>query len=158
MSQPIVVCLWFDGNGEEAANFYVSVFPDSKIVSVSRYPEGAPYEPGSVMTVEFELAGRPFMVLNGGPEYSFSPAISLSIECRDQREVDTYWQRLSDGGREVACGWVEDKYGLSWQVVPALLPRLLKDENRNKAAAVMQAMMQMVKLDIAKLQAAYDAA
>jgi predicted 3-demethylubiquinone-9 3-methyltransferase (glyoxalase superfamily) len=157
VSQPIAVCLWFDGNGEEAANFYVSVFPDSKIVSASRYPEGSPYEPGSVMTVEFELAGRPFMVLNGGPEYTFSPAISLSIECRDQREVDTYWQRLSDGGREVQCGWVEDKYGLSWQVVPSLLPRLLRDENRKKAAAVMQAMMHMVKLDVAKLQAAYDA-
>lgn len=157
VSGQIEVCLWFDGNGEEAANFYVSLFPDSKIVSVSRYPEGSPNEPGSVMTVEFELAGRPFMVLNGGPEYTFSPAISLSIECDDQREVDRYWQGLSDGGREVQCGWVEDKYGVSWQVVPAMLMRLLKDENKQKAAAVMQAMMQMIKLDVAKLQAAYDA-
>ncbi len=158
MTGAIVTCLWFDGVGEEAANFYASVFPNSKIVSVSRYPEGSPYQPGSVMTVEFELDGRPFVALNGGPQYSFSPAISLWIDCKDQAEVDRYWARLSEGGHEVQCGWLQDKYGLSWQVVPSLLPRLLKDENSRKAAAVMQAMLAMVKLDVATLQAAYDAA
>jgi len=158
MTGAVVTCLWFDGVGEKAANFYVSVFPNSKIVSVSRYPEGSPYQPGSVMTVEFELDGRPFVALNGGPQYSFSPAISLWIDCKDQAEVDRYWARLSEGGHEVQCGWLQDKYGLSWQVVPSLLPRLLKDENRKKAAAVMQAMLAMVKLDVATLQAAYDAA
>jgi predicted 3-demethylubiquinone-9 3-methyltransferase (glyoxalase superfamily) len=158
MTGAIATCLWFDGAGEEAANFYVSTLPNSKIVSVSRYPEGSPYTTGSVMTVEFELDGRTFIALNGGPEYSFTPAISLSIDCKGQAEVDRYWARLSEGGREIQCGWLQDKYGLSWQVIPSLLPRLLKDGNRKKAAAVMQAMLQMVKLDVATLQAAYDAA
>jgi predicted 3-demethylubiquinone-9 3-methyltransferase (glyoxalase superfamily) len=157
VSGQIAVCLSFDENGEEAANFYVSLFPNSKIISVSRYPDIPGFEAGSVMTVDFELAGRPFIALNGGPT-GFSQAISLSIDCADQSEVDTYWQRLSEGGREVQCGWVVDKYGVSWQVVPSMLLRLIKDENKQKAAAVMQAMMKMVKLDIATLQAAYDAA
>lgn len=158
MSRTITPFLWFDGQAEEAANFYVSVFPNSRVVNVSRYPEHSPGEPGSVMTVEFELDGDPFIALNGGPEYTFTPAVSFSIECTTQEEVDRYWDRLTEGGTPVQCGWLADKYGLSWQVVPTILPKLLKDENEAKSDAVMQAMLKMVKIDIAALQAAYDAA
>ncbi len=150
--------LWFDGKAEEAANFYVSVFENAKILNVSRYPENSPGPAGSVMTVEFELGGREFIALNGGPEYTFTPAISFSIDCKTQAEVDHYWERLSEGGEQIQCGWLQDKYGLSWQVVPTILPELLKDENEAKADAVMQAMLKMVKLDIAELQAAHDRA
>lgn len=159
MSGKITPFLWFDGQAEDAANFYVSVFRDnSRIVSVSRYPENSPGEPGSVMTVEFELGGDTFIALNGGPEYQFTPAVSFSIECKNQEEVDWYWSRLTEGGREVQCGWLQDKYGLSWQVVPTLLPELLKSDDEKKADAVMQAMLKMVKLDIKTLQEAYDRA
>ena len=150
--------LWFDGKAEEAANFYVSVFDNAKILSASRYGEDTPGEPGTVMTVEFELDGQAFIALNGGPEYTFTPAVSFSIDCKTQAEVDHYWDRLSDGGKPIQCGWLQDKYGLSWQVVPSILPELLKDENDAKSDAVMQAMLKMVKLDIAELQAAYDKA
>ena len=158
MSDKITPFLWFDGKAEEAANFYVSVFDDAKIHSVSRYSEGSPGEPGTVMTVEFELNGLRFVALNGGPEYSFTPAVSFSIDCKTQAEVDHYWDRLTEGGRPIQCGWLQDKYGLSWQVVPSILPELLKDEDDNKSDAVMQAMLKMVKLDIPTLQEAYDRA
>jgi predicted 3-demethylubiquinone-9 3-methyltransferase (glyoxalase superfamily) len=125
--------LWFDGRAEEAANFYVAVFPNSKIVSIARYPEDSPGPAGSVMTVEFELDGQRFIALNGGPEYTFTPAVSFSIDCASQADVDHYWDRLVEGGRPVQCGWLQDKYGLSWQVVPRILPRLLKDENDAKS-------------------------
>lgn len=150
--------LWFDGKAEEAANFYVSVFDNAKISSVSRYGEDTPGDPGTVMTVEFELDGQEFIALNGGPEYTFTPAVSFSIDCKTQAEVDHYWDRLSEGGKQIQCGWLQDKYGLSWQVVPSILPELLKDENDDKSDAVMQAMLKMVKLDIAELQEAYDRA
>jgi predicted 3-demethylubiquinone-9 3-methyltransferase (glyoxalase superfamily) len=150
--------LWFDGKAEEAANHYVSIFENAKILSVSRYPEGSPGEAGTVMTVSFELEGQEFIALNGGPEYSFTPAISFSIDCKTQAEVDRFWDRLSEGGRPGRCGWLEDKYGVSWQVVPSLLPELLQDENDEKSDAVMQAMLQMTKLDMGVLQEAYDRA
>jgi predicted 3-demethylubiquinone-9 3-methyltransferase (glyoxalase superfamily) len=158
MNERIAPFLWFDGRAREAAEFYVSVFPNSRITSGLRNTESAPGDTGEVLTVEFELDGLRFIALNGGPEYRFTPAVSFSIDCKDQAEVDYYWERLTDGGRPVQCGWLEDKFGLSWQVVPEALPRLLKDDNEAKADAVMQAMMQMVKLDVAVLQAAYDAA
>lgn len=158
MSDKITPFLWFDGRAEEAAKFYCSIFPNSKITGGVDNTDSAPGETGEVLTVQFELDGLPFIALNGGPDYKFTAAISFSIDCKDQAEVDYYWERLSAGGREVACGWVEDKFGLSWQVVPSIMPQLLGDENRKKADAVMQAMMSMVKLDIAALQAAYDAA
>lgn len=158
MSDRITPFLWFDGRAEEAVNFYVSVFKNAKITNVTRNTESAPGETGEVLVITFELDGRPFMALNGGPEYTFTPAVSFSIDCADQAEVDYYWERLSEGGREVACGWVEDKFGLSWQVVPSVLPELLRSNDFKKADAAMQAMMGMVKLDVAALQAAYDAA
>lgn len=158
MSERITPFLWFDGQAEEAANFYVSVFKNAKIHDVTRNTEAAPGETGAVLLVEFELDGQRFMALNGGPEFHFTPAVSFSIDCKDQDEVDYYWDRLTDGGREVQCGWLEDKFGLSWQVVPSVLPELLGSDDRKKADAAMQAMMEMVKLDVAKLQAAYDAA
>jgi predicted 3-demethylubiquinone-9 3-methyltransferase (glyoxalase superfamily) len=150
--------LWFDGRAEEAAKFYCSIFPNSKIVGGADNTEASPGETGSVLTVQFELDGLPFVALNGGPEYTFTPAVSFSIDCKDQAEVDYYWERLTAGGREVQCGWLEDRFGLSWQVVPSILPELLQDDDEAKADAVMQAMMKMVKLDVAALQAAYDAA
>jgi predicted 3-demethylubiquinone-9 3-methyltransferase (glyoxalase superfamily) len=150
--------LWFDGKAEEAANFYVSVFENAKITNVSRYPEDSPGEAGTVMTIEFELDGQEFVGLNGGPVYTFTPAVSFSIDCGSQAEVDHYWDRLSEGGVTSQCGWLQDKFGLSWQVVPSLLPELLGDDDEAKSEAVMQAMLKMTKLDCAKLQAAYDQA
>lgn len=150
--------LWFDGKAEEAANFYVSIFANAKILNVSRYPEDSPGAAGTVMTVSFELEGQEFIALNGGPEYSFTPAVSFSIDCKTQAEVDHFWERLSEGGRPGQCGWLEDKYGLSWQVVPSLLPELLQDDSDEKSEAVMQAMLQMTKLDLNVLQQAYDRA
>lgn len=158
MSDKITPFLWFDGQAEEAVNFYVSVFKNAKIHHVTRNTEAAPGETGAVLLIEFELDGQRFMALNGGPDFKFTPAVSFSIDCKDQAEVDYYWSRLTEGGREVQCGWLEDKYGLSWQVVPSVLPELLGSDDRKKADAAMAAMMNMVKLDIAKLQAAYDAA
>ena len=158
MSERITPFLWFDGQAEEAVNFYVSVFENAKIHHVMRNTEASPGETGAVLVMEFELDGQRFMALNGGPEYKFTPAVSFSIDCKDQAEVDYYWSRLTEGGREVQCGWLEDKFGLSWQVVPSVLPELLGSDDRKKADAAMQAMMEMVKLDIAELQAAYDAA
>jgi predicted 3-demethylubiquinone-9 3-methyltransferase (glyoxalase superfamily) len=147
--------LWFDGQAEEAANFYVSIFDNAKILSVTRYPENTPGPAGTVMTVSFELDGQEFVALNGGPEFAFTPAVSFVIDCKTQQEVDTFWNRLSEGGKPSQCGWLQDKYGLSWQVVPAVLLELLGDDDKAKSDAVMQAMLTMTKLDIAALQQAY---
>jgi predicted 3-demethylubiquinone-9 3-methyltransferase (glyoxalase superfamily) len=159
-AQKITPCLWFDTEAEEAANFYVSVFKDSKISNVNRYGKeghdkhGKPA--GSVMTVEFEIEGQKFMGLNGGPQFKFDEAVSFQIHCASQEEVDYYWSRLTAGGREVACGWLKDKFGLSWQVVPTQLLEMLRDRDRAKAERVTKAFMQMKKFDIAKLRRAFD--
>jgi predicted 3-demethylubiquinone-9 3-methyltransferase (glyoxalase superfamily) len=148
-------CLWFDGKAEEAANFYVSLFPDSKINRIMRHTDAGPGPKGSVLLVEFTLAGNTYQGLNGGPQHPFTEAISLSVDCKDQAEVDKYWDALlKDGGRPVACSWLKDKYGLSWQIVPRRLIDLLNDSDEAKAARVMQAMMQMVKIDVAAIEKA----
>jgi predicted 3-demethylubiquinone-9 3-methyltransferase (glyoxalase superfamily) len=146
--------LWFDTQGEEAAEFYVSVFPNSKITNVTHYGEAGPREAGTVMTVEFELDGQPFVAINGGPDFTFSPAISLQIDCADQAEVDHYWDKLLDGGQPVQCGWLTDRYGLSWQVVPVRLNELINDPDSGRAQRAMTAMLGQVKLDIAAIEAA----
>jgi predicted 3-demethylubiquinone-9 3-methyltransferase (glyoxalase superfamily) len=158
MGQKITPFLWFDGQAEDAAKFYVSVFKDAELLDVSRYGEGAPFPAGTALVASFRLGELTFSALNGGPHYSFSEAISFSIDCADQEEVDYYWEKLSEGGSEGPCGWLKDQYGLSWQVVPRILPELLQGDDPAKAGAAMQAMMQMSKLDVARLQAAYDAA
>ena len=149
-------CLWFDGKAEEAMNFYTSIFKNSKKGAVSRYGEGAPLPKGTVMTASFELLGHEFMALNGGPQFTFTPAISLMVACDSQQELDEYWEKLSSGGETVQCGWLKDKYGLSWQIVPAILPELISEKDPARSQRVMQAVMQMVKLDIQKLKQAYD--
>jgi predicted 3-demethylubiquinone-9 3-methyltransferase (glyoxalase superfamily) len=150
----LTACLWFDTEGEEAARFYTSVFPNSRIKSISHYGEAGPREAGSVMTVEFELDGQPFLALNGGPEFTFSEAISYQVSCENQEEVDRYWTTLSGGGEEGPCGWLKDRFGLSWQIVPTALPRLLSDPDREKAQRVMAAMLQMKKIEIDELERA----
>lgn len=154
--QKITPFLWFDGRAEEAANFYTSVFKNSKIGTVSRYGEGGPGPKGSVMSATFQLEGQEFIALNGGPHYSFTPAISFFIHCETQEEVDHYWDKLSDGGRTVQCGWLQDKFGLSWQVIPTILFKLLNDKDPAKSKRVMQAMLKMIKLDIQGLKDAYE--
>jgi predicted 3-demethylubiquinone-9 3-methyltransferase (glyoxalase superfamily) len=154
----ITPCLWFDGQGEDAASFYVSVFPNSRIARVSRYGEAGPGPVGSVMTVEFELDGRPFVALNGGPHSTFNEAVSFQITCADQDEVDYYWSKLGESGEEGPCGWLKDRHGLSWQVVPAALQRLAADPDPGKSQAVITAMLGMKKLVVSELQAAYDGA
>ena len=155
----ITPCLWFDGNGLEAAEHYVSVIPDSRITDVSYYGPEQPGEQGAVMTVAFELAGRPFTALNGGPAYKFSEAVSLQVNARDQDEVDRYFEQLTAGGGEVGpCGWVKDRFGLSWQVVPDALVELIGDPNPLRANAAVQAMLGMHKIDIQALRDAADAA
>ena len=150
--------LWFDTQAEDAAEFYVSVFPNSKITSVSRYGEGGPGPAGSAMTVGFELDGKAFTGLNGGPHFQFTEAVSFVVHCADQAEVDRYWDALlADGGQASQCGWLKDKYGLSWQIVPDIFLELIADPDKAKAGRAMAAMMQMVKLDIAKLKAAAEA-
>jgi len=148
--------LWFDKEAEEAANFYVSVFPSSKLGRIARYGEAGPGEPGAVMTVEFELNGLRFVALNGGPQYKFTEAVSFFINCETQEEVDNYWEKLSEGGEEGPCGWLKDRYGLSWQVVPTVLLELLNDPDQEKAQRVMSAMLQMRKIEIGPLQRAYE--
>jgi predicted 3-demethylubiquinone-9 3-methyltransferase (glyoxalase superfamily) len=151
--------LWFENQAEEAASFYVSVFKNSRILDVSRFPEGAPGEPGSVMVVSFELDGEQFDALNGGPQFSFSEAISFEIHCEDQAEVDEYWSRLTaDGGQESQCGWCKDKFGVSWQVIPKRLGELMSDPDPARAGRAMQAMLQMGKIDVATLEQAADGA
>jgi predicted 3-demethylubiquinone-9 3-methyltransferase (glyoxalase superfamily) len=156
--QKITPFLWFDHQAEEAAKFYTSIFPDSKIVKVARFTEAGPGPAGSAMTVEFQLAGQLFVGLNGGPHFKFTEAISFVVNCQTQQEVDAYWVKLSAGGTEVQCGWLKDKFGLSWQIVPSVLPKFLGDPDRQKANRVMKAMMNMKKIEIAGLQRAYDEA
>ncbi len=153
--QKIVTFLWFDDQAEEAANHYVSIFPDSRILGVSRYGDAGPRPKGTVMVVKFELAGQQFEALNGGPEFAFTEAVSLHVNCETQEEVDTLWEKLSDGGEKGPCGWLKDRYGLSWQIVPTVLEKLLQDPDAEKANRAMQAMLQMGKLDIAALRRAY---
>jgi predicted 3-demethylubiquinone-9 3-methyltransferase (glyoxalase superfamily) len=150
----IVPCLWFDDQAEEAANFYTSLFPDSNVLSVARYTDAGPGAAGQAMTVSFQLLGNEYLALNGGPVFSFNEAISFQVFCSNQEEVDRYWAALCEGGRESDCGWVKDRFGLSWQVVPEVLPELLGGEDRERAARVMSVMMQMRKLDIAALLSA----
>jgi predicted 3-demethylubiquinone-9 3-methyltransferase (glyoxalase superfamily) len=154
--QKIKPFLWFDTQAEEAANFYVSIFKNSKILGVSRYGDAGPGPKGSAMTVSFELDGQEFTGLNGGPLYKFTEAISFTVICKTQEEVDDFWKKLTEGGQEVACGWLKDKYGLCWQITPEILPKLLSDPDPQKAGRVMQAMMKMKKIDIPALQRAYD--
>ena len=156
MQPKIIPNLWFDTEAEDAAQFYTSVFPESRIIGVTRYGEAGPREAGSVMTVEWELEGQRFVGINGGPEFKFDEAVSFQILCDDQDEVDYYWEKLTDGGAEVQCGWLRDRFGLAWQVVPRILPELAADEDPERARRVIEAMLGMQKLDIAALQAAAD--
>ena len=146
--------LWFDKEAEEAANFYVSVFPNSKLGTIARYGEAGPREAGMVMTVDFELNGQGFVALNGGPDFKFTEAVSFAISCETQDEVDRYWAKLSEGGEEGPCGWLKDRYGLSWQIIPSALPRLLGDPDPERSQRVMAAMMTMKKIDIGALEKA----
>jgi predicted 3-demethylubiquinone-9 3-methyltransferase (glyoxalase superfamily) len=152
--QKLTPCLWFDTEGEDAATFYTSVFPNSRIVSTAYYGSAGPRPEGTVMTVEFELDGLRFVALNGGPDFTFSEAISFQVDCGTQEEVDEYWSKLSEGGEEGPCGWLKDKFGLSWQIVPNVLPRLLGDPDKEKAQRVMAAMLKMRKIQIDELEAA----
>ena len=154
--QKITPFLWFDGNAEEAMNFYTSIFKNAKVGNVSRYGEAGPGPAGSVLTASFELEGLQFTALNGGPHYKFSEAVSFHVACESQEEVDYFWDGLGAGGRIQQCGWLKDKFGVSWQIVPTALPRLLGNPDRAKASRVMQAMLQMNKLDIATLHAAHE--
>jgi len=156
--QKITPFLWFDGNAEEAVNFYTSIFPKSKIVSVSRHGDAGPGPKGTVMVMTFELEGQQFMALNGGPQFKFTPAISLLVRCKTQAEVDRYWDQLSAGGQTIECGWLQDKFGVSWQIVPTVLFEMMTDKDPKKADRVMSAMMEMKKLDIAGLKRAYEGA
>ena len=154
--QKITPFLWFDNQAEEAMNFYTSIFKHSKILNVSRYGDTGPGVEGSVMTATFQLNGQEFMVLNGGPTFKFNEAISFLVKCETQEEVDYFWEKLSEGGEEVQCGWLKDKYGISWQIVPTILGELLQDKDAEKARRVMEAMLKMVKIDIAGLKQAYE--
>jgi predicted 3-demethylubiquinone-9 3-methyltransferase (glyoxalase superfamily) len=154
--QKINPFLWFNDQAEDAAKFYVSLFANSKILNVARYGEAGPGPKGTAMSVTFELAGQKFMALNGGPHFKFSEAISFFINCETQREVDELWEKLSAGGETSRCGWLKDKYGLSWQVIPTALGEMLQDKDPKKSQRVMQAMLKMDKIDIAVLKQAYD--
>lgn len=154
-SHGIVPCLWFDGRAEEAAVFYVSLFEDARIVELLRYGEAGPGPAGSVLTVEFELRGQRFVALNGGTAFAFSPAISFSVNCETQDEIDRLWHRLLEGGAPQQCGWLTDRFGVSWQIVPRVLPEMLRDADAARSQRVMRTMLGMVKLDIAALRAAY---
>ncbi|MGI8499300.1 MAG: VOC family protein [Gemmatimonadaceae bacterium] len=152
--QKITPFLWYNGQAEEAMNFYVSIFKNSKIGRVSRYGDAGPGAKGTVMSATFQLDGQEFMALNGGPQFTFSPAISFFVSCETQDEVDDLWEKLSAGGRRDRCGWLQDKYGVSWQIIPSVLGRLLSDKDAEKSQRVMKAMLQMDKLDIKRLQEA----
>ena len=157
ISQRITPFLWFDNQAEEAMNFYVSIFPNSKVLGVTRYGETGPGPKGSVMTANFELDGQEFVALNGGPLFKFTEAISFVVNCETQEEVDEYWEKLlAGGGKPQQCGWLKDKFGLSWQIVPTILVELVQDENSEKTQRVMKAMMEMVKLDIEELKRAAE--
>ena len=154
----IVPCLWFDTEGEAAAELYTSVFPNSKILDVARYGEAGPRPAGTVMTVSFELNGQEFLALNGGPDFTFTEAVSFQVFCDDQEEVDRYWNALSEGGEEGPCGWLKDRFGLSWQIVPTRLMELIRDPDRGRAHRATQSMLGMMKIEIAELERAADAA
>jgi predicted 3-demethylubiquinone-9 3-methyltransferase (glyoxalase superfamily) len=155
--QKISTCLWFDGKAEEAMNFYLSIFKNGKVTSVMRHGEAGPGPKGSVLAVTFELEGQEFMGLNGGPHYQFTPAISMFVKCQTQAEVDDYWEKLlAGGGKPQQCGWLTDRYGMSWQIVPTALGEMLQDKDAAKSQRAMQAMMKMVKLDIAALRKAFE--
>lgn len=154
--QKITPFLWFDGKAEEAMNFYTSIFKNSKVGNVTRYGDAGPGPKGSVMSATFELEGQEFFALNGGPHFKFTPAISFFVKCETQKEVDEFWEKLSAGGKTNQCGWLQDKYGLSWQIVPNILGELLQDEDAEKSTRVMKAMMKMEKLDIKGLEKAYQ--
>ena len=156
LMQKIATCLWFDGKAEEAVNFYTSVFKDSKVGNVARYGDAGPGPKGSVMTATFEIEGREFMALNGGPMFKFTPAISFVVNCKTQDEVDDYWNKLLEGGAPQQCGWLTDKFGVSWQIVPTALGEMMLDKDPAKAKRVMEAMLKMVKLDIKALKQAYE--
>ena len=148
--------MWFNGKAEEAANFYVSIFKNSKVLSIQRYGEEGPGPKGTVMSATFQLEGQEFIALNGGPQFTFTPAISFFVSCETQQEVDQLWEKLLQGGAKNRCGWLTDKYGLSWQIVPTILGKLLGDKDPKKAGRVMKAMLLMEKLDIARLKQAYE--
>jgi predicted 3-demethylubiquinone-9 3-methyltransferase (glyoxalase superfamily) len=154
--QKITPFLWFDGNAEEAANFYISIFKNSKMGKISRYGDAGPGPKGSVMSVTFQLEGQEFFALNGGPHFKFTPAISFFVDCKTQEEVDELWDKLSAGGRTDRCGWLQDKFGLSWQIIPTVLGQLLGDKDPQRAKRAMQAMLKMTKIDGKKLQQAAD--
>jgi predicted 3-demethylubiquinone-9 3-methyltransferase (glyoxalase superfamily) len=154
--QKITPFLWFDNKAEEAANFYVSIFKNSKIGTVNRYGDHGPGPKGSVMIATFQIEGQEFIALNGGPQFKFSPAISFVVNCEMQEEVDRLWEKLSEGGTKQQCGWLTDKFGMSWQIVPTALPRLMSDPDPEKKNRVMNALMQMTKIDIQRLQQAFD--
>ncbi len=156
MTRPIAPCLWFDGNAEEAVNYYVSVFRDSKVLHVDRFSDVGPDPDAPVVFIEFQINGQPFQAINGGPQFPFTEAVSFAIECADQEEVDHYWSRLTDGGEESMCGWLKDKFGVSWQVVPTALNELIADPDPDKSQRVMTAMLGMKKIEVAALQRAYD--
>ncbi len=158
MQQKITPNLWFDTEAEDAANFYVSVFKNSRIVSVAHYTDAGPRPAGEVMTVEWEIDGQRFVGINGGPEFQFSEAVSFQINCETQEDIDYYWDRLTDGGEEGPCGWCKDKFGLSWQVTPTGMDELFSDPDKSKAERAMRAMFEMKKLDIAALEAAAEGA
>lgn len=153
--QKITPFLWFDNQAEEAMNFYTSIFKNSKILSITRYGEEGPGPKGTVMTAKFQIEGQEFVALNGGPQFTFTEAISFVVNCKTQQEINEYWEKLSDGGEEQGPGWVKDKYGLSWQIVPVALEEMMSDEDPEKSGKVMNAMMQMTKLDIEKLKQVY---
>ena len=154
--QKITPFLWFDGKAEEAMNFYVSIFKNSKVLGCSRYGEAGPGPKGTVMVAKFQLDGQEFMALNGGPHFKFTEAISLLVNCETQPEIDELWEKLSEGGETSQCGWLKDKFGLSWQIVPPILGELMQDKDPEKAKRVMQAMLKMTKIDIEALQQAYE--
>jgi predicted 3-demethylubiquinone-9 3-methyltransferase (glyoxalase superfamily) len=154
--QKITPFLWFDGKAEEAVNFYVSIFKNSRVGTITRYGDAGPGPKGTVMIATFQLEGQDFIALNGGPQYTFTPAISLFVDCKTQEEVDDLWNKLSEGGKTDRCGWLRDKYGLSWQIVPSTLRELIGDKDPEKSKRVMKAMLQMTKIDIQGLKQAYD--
>jgi predicted 3-demethylubiquinone-9 3-methyltransferase (glyoxalase superfamily) len=153
--QKITPFLWFDGEAEEAMNFYTSIFKNSKCLSVTRYGDAGPGPKGSVMVAAFELDGQEFVALNGGPQYTFSPAISFVVNCENQQEIDEMWEKLSDGGTNLQCGWLQDRYGVTWQIVPHNIVKLVNSATPEKSNRVMAALMQMEKIDVAKLEEAY---
>ncbi len=158
-TQKITTYLWFDGNAEQAVEFYTSIFPKSRVTQVARWGEGGPGPKGTVMNIAFELAGQQFIALNGGPHFKFTPAISLFVSCESQAEVDRYWSKLlADGGKPTQCGWLEDKFGLSWQIIPTALVTLMSDPDPKRAGRVAQALMTMQKIDVAALERAHQGA